>query len=87
MRPIFLKRDYAQTLNLAFLILALIFLASIAFAVTLWIGKGLGYDEYERLHGVRHTEKLVAPALTQWQCTKQEFREHINVCTKRKAGI
>lgn len=72
MRPLFLKHDYARVLNLVLLILSLIFLASIAFAVTLWIGKGLGYDEYERLHGVRHTEKLVQPTL---QVGEGECRE------------
>lgn len=86
MRAIFLddaQKLYAKRLNLAFLILSLIVLASLFFAVAIWIGKDLGRREAISQMEVRHTEPLVAPALTQWSCLPQEMREYVHACKGR----
>lgn len=61
--------------------------ASVCVAVLLFAAGWIAHEQYEarkpRPVALVRIEAKPA-ALTQWSCTKQEFREHLNACAMRE---
>lgn len=88
MRAIFLDDAHklnAKRLNAAFLLFSAIVMTAIFLYCAFLYGKYEGRQEARAEFDSRPRPVISrSMALTQWTCSKQEAREYLNVCTKRK---
>lgn len=72
--------------HFAFLLFSLVVLSAIFLGCAFLYGKYTGREEARAKFDARpRTVISRSLALTQWTCTKEEFREHINTCAKRES--
>lgn len=75
----------ARGWHFAFLLFSLVVLTAIFLGGAFLYGKYEGKQEARAEFDSRPRPVISRSfALTQWTCTKQEAREYLNVCTKRK---
>lgn len=72
-------------LNLAFLLFSLVVMTAIFLYCAFLCGKYEGRQEARAEFDSRPRPVISRSfALTQWKCDRQEAREYLNACTKRK---